>query len=94
MDEQTPLEEVVQHLPPVVATVLLEQSQGLQVRCLTGLRSFIAHLEEADVTLDPISFAEVLKVHAMTLLGMSQVIDELHQCISDAKLALHRQESS
>lgn len=68
MNSETPLTEVAHHLPAQAAGILGDCPNAIQIAVLTTIRSFVCHLETAEVTLDPIQYDIILAGVAYVLI--------------------------
>lgn len=77
MREDTPLLEVVQHLPASIAGILMAHTTEIQVGVLATVRAIICHMEAKGAQLDPVSYEAVISGVAALALATQLVGTEL-----------------
>ena len=68
MNQETPLDEVVQHLPAELVEYLVARPKRMQAEVISYLRTGITAMEDNGAVLDPASYHAV--VYAMGLLAI------------------------
>ena len=93
MDENTPLEEVILHLPTATAKYLDELDDPiLQEAVLKSVRAFVAALEER-TQLDPFQYEVVLDVFTVTSAAQIKMIGDFVRELVRLQADLHSEEA-
>lgn len=95
MNLDTPLIEVVAHLPQSVALQLHGQPPHVQRAALTYIRASITRMEEAGLGLDPISYDVILETIGRLsyfLASSDDLLIRAQSALSEARTLLHSQE--
>jgi len=90
MKIDTPLEDVVKHLPLDIALLLHPRPRIVQVKTLILIRQAVVEMEEHGASLDPLSYAAVLYAIgglATVAADYSEAIERISQAVEDAKCA-------
>jgi len=90
MKLDTPLEDVVKHLPLDVAMLLHPRPRTIQVKTLIMVRQAIVEMEERGASLDPLSYQAVVYAIgglATVAADYSDAIERISRAVEDAKSA-------
>lgn len=97
MNLDTPLLEVIAHLPQSVALQLHEQPPHVQRAALAYIRASVTRMEMGGLKLDPISYDVVLETVGQLSYFLATADDLLvrtQSALSEAKASLHPQEGT
>lgn len=97
MNFDTPLLEVIAHLPRSIALQLHEQQPSVQRVALRYIRASVARMEEGGLKLDPISYDVLLEVVGQLSYFLATADDLLVRTqleLSETRALLHPQEGT
>lgn len=82
MNDDTPIEEILQHLPSEICMVLVGKPLDVKLNAILMIRQAVVAMESRGADLDPINFNAVM--HGMSALAITAA--ELGSMVDDFRL--------